>query len=166
MAFIGIQVPEGVREKLAAVDAAGEKVDPASMHITLLYLGKGTSLAQVVKAIAVCASFAQRAKPFAVGCAVRTCFPANPDDGVPVIARVVSPGIAGFREALRAELEKAGVEYSNKYPDYKPHVTLAYSPEPAADQGFEPVVWTVKDFVIWGGDEMDDRVATTCELLG
>jgi 2'-5' RNA ligase len=165
MAFIGIKVPTEVLTKLSALEVTGEKVDPSEMHITLLYLGKSVPLAQIIKAIAVCAKFAETMKPFMVGCAKQICFPANPEDGVPVIARIQSPSIVEFREAMRGELEKAGVQYSNKY-EYKPHVTLAYADEPCPDQDFEPITWTVNEFTIWGGNEMGEKVETVIQLLG
>lgn len=166
MAFIGIKVPSDTTKKFLAVEAPGERSGPDEMHITLIYLGKSTSLANIIRSVAVVASMAQNTRPFPVGCAIRTCFPENPDDGFPVIARVQSPTLAKFREELINQIEAAGVEYVNKYPDFKPHVTLSYSDTSCENMGFTPIMWTVDTVNIWGGEEMDDRVITSVELEG
>lgn len=165
MAFIGIKVPQEVAEKLSTIEVPGERSDPDEMHITLLYLGE-TSLANIIKAVAVVAAMAQKTKPFLIGCAFKTCFPENPDDGVPIIARVQSPTIMGLQEELKKLMKESGVEYKDKYPDFKPHVTLSYSNEPCDGLGFEPVVWTVESINVWGGKEMDDMMVTSIELNG
>lgn len=148
------------------VEAPGERSEPEEMHITLVYLGKKAPLNHIIKAGAVIAALAQNTKPFLVGCALRTCFPANPDSGVPVIARVQSPTLAKFRAEITQHMKEAGVEYSEKYPKFEPHITLSYSKEPCDDLGFEPIVWKVGSVAVWGGEEMTDRIITMMELEG
>jgi 2'-5' RNA ligase len=136
------------------------------MHVTLIYLGKNAPLSNIIKAFAVLASFAQKRKPFLIGCAVRTCFPENPDDGTPIIARVQSLSLAKLRSELMVEMNMAGVQYIDKYPEFKPHITLSYSDEPCEDLGFNSIVWKVNALTIWGGESMKDRVVASVELEG
>lgn len=159
MAFIGLKVPDPVAEALTALDAPGKKLSAEEKHITLFYVGKKTPLREALHAAAVCTVFARMRAPFQVGCARRVCFPENPDDGVPVIARVVSPALHAFRAKLAQAFDRHGVQYSKKYPDYKPHVTLSYSDAPCEEMPFEPVVWTVDRFILWAGDDMDEGLS-------
>lgn len=166
MAFIGIKVPKKIAQELYMIEAPGERSEPEEMHITLVYLGKMAPLAQVIRAGAVVAALAQKTKPFLVGCATRTCFSANPDSGVPVIARVQSPTIAKFRTEITKQMKEADVGYSEKYPKFEPHITLSYSEDPCDDLEFDPVIWKVGSVAIWGGEEMTDRIVTMIELEG
>lgn len=164
MAFIGIQVPPDVAEKLTAINVPGEKLSAAEKHITLFYVGKKTPLKESLQIAAVCALFAKIHSPFQVGTARVTCFPENPDDGVPIISRVISPVLHEFRARLASAFDHFGVQYSNKYPEYKPHVTLSYDRQPIPDMDIQPVVWTVDRFVLWAGDDMDEGLSMQFRL--
>lgn len=166
MAFIGIKVPEGIAQKLHRIEAPGDRLGPDEMHITMINLGRVASLTQIIKAMSVVAFAAQETKPFMVGCALRTCFPKNSDDKVPVIARIQSPAILELREELIKQIDIMGIEYNNKHPEFKPHVTLSYSQDLCENLEFEPVIWKVGSIAVWGGEEMTDRIITVMELEG
>lgn len=164
MAFIGIQVPDDVAERLTAIDVPGRKLSAQEKHITLFYVGKQTPLKDALHIAAVCALFAKIHAPFQVGTAKATCFPENPDDGVPIICRVLSPVLHEFRARLASAFDHFNVEYSKKYPEYKPHVTLSYNDQPVPDIDIPPLVWTVDRFVLWAGDDMDEGVSMQFRL--
>jgi 2'-5' RNA ligase len=169
MAFIGVKVPPEVTSQLSAIQVPGKALEQEEMHITLLYLGKGMSAYHVLSAAMGCHTVTVRWKPFTVHAAALMCFPENPEDGVPVIARVVSTELARFREEVRGAMDKMSVPYSNKYPEYKPHVTLAYAPAGSAGPAPEkigPFSWTVREVTVWGGKEMTDGIRTTLSLEG
>lgn len=166
MAFIGIQVPPDIADELTKVNVPGKKLGAAEKHITLFYVGKKTPLRDALKAAAICALFARTQSPFKVGTARVTCFPENPDDGVPIICRVLSPPLHAFRAKLASAFKRYGVEFSNKYPEYKPHVTLSYDRQSIPDMDIQPVVWTVDRFVLWAGDDMDEGMSMQFRLPG
>jgi len=137
------------------------------MHVTLLYLGKGTPVVSVLGAVMGCHLVAKAWKPFTVHAALLTSFPKNPDDGVPVIVRVVSEELMRFQKSIKAAMDRMSVPYSNKYPKYKPHVTLTYTDgETVPPSRVGPVSWEVKDLVVWGGEEMDEVISATVHLMG
>ena len=109
-------------------------------------------------------------KPFTVSTAHVTTFPPNPDDGVPIIARVVSNELVALRQAICAAFDATKIEFSKKYPDYTPHVTLGYSQDPAVnyDNAVDiqvPVVeWGAHELTLWGGDNGDTRIIVTFPL--
>ncbi len=164
MAFVGIQVPEDIAQALTQIEVPGEKLAASEKHITLFYVGKNTPLKDALKIGAACAMFARMSSPFQVGTARVTCFPENPDDGVPIICPIVSPALMSFRAKLASAFDHFGVEYSKKYPDYKPHVTLSYDRQPIADRDVSPIVWTVDRFVLWAGDDMDEGMSMQFRL--
>lgn len=165
MAFIGIEVPATVAAKLAGMGAPGSPEDPSFMHVTMVYLGKKAPLDRIVLATVVLYSLCRETKPFNAGFAMRTSFP-DRGNGSPVIARVVSPGLHEFRANLVSRLRAAGVEYDEKFPEFKPHVTMSYSDVTVPDAPMEPTVWTVGSVSMWGGDSGRERMSVDVELAG
>lgn len=166
MAFIGIKVPAEIAAALSKIEVPGEKHSPEEMHITLFYMGENMELDQIMKATAACFTVAEKTAPFQVGTALVMSFPPNPEYGYPVIARIQSPGLHEFRKLLAESMDKAGAKYSKKYPEFKPHVTLASSDEESSDTSITPLTWTVSEIILWGGEEDGNRIETKIELLG
>ena len=162
MAFLGIRVPHETARILSEINVPGEKEAPSSMHITLLYIGKEVPIDSLAEAMKAAYSVTARTKPFTVRTSRVTSFPINPDDGYPIIARVESDALHELRSTLVSTFTEAGVEFSNKYPDYKPHVTLSYSKENGLDEVTIPTVeWGAHEAVLWGGDDGDRRLVIT-----
>lgn len=166
MAFIGVKVPADAAASLARVKVPGEPVPPEEMHVTVLYLGKGIPIPDVLQATMACYLMTKRWAPFRVSARRVTCFPENPDSGVPVVARVVCPELQRLHHALKKSLDFMEIGYSKKYPDFKPHVTLAYAKKPMAGHTIQSVGWDVEELVIWGGDEGAEKIAVTLPLHG
>lgn len=159
MSFIGIKVPAEVGRMLETVDVPGERHSVSDMHVTLLYLGKGVDVVSVAKAMIATHEVASRVRPFMAWGDAISSFPSNPDDGIPIIVPINSQPLHAFRSALASRFDELGVEYSKKYPEFKPHVTLSYvkSPGPGFQAPSAPLPgyagWVVYDVVIWAGDE-------------
>jgi 2'-5' RNA ligase len=168
MSFLGIRVPHEISRLLSAIEIPGEKVPRDEMHISLLYVGKQTPIEQLVKVIMAAFPVTSECTPFTVTTRRVTSFPTNPDDGVPIIAPIESATLHDLHSSLCKAFDDAKVEYSKKYPIYKPHVTLGYSKDPGvfaemvADKDIVPAVeWGVGEIVLWGGDKGDDKLCVT-----
>jgi 2'-5' RNA ligase len=170
MSFLGIKVPHEITRLLSGIDIPGDKVSRDEMHITLLYVGKQTPIEHLVRVIMAAFRVTSQTQPFAVETRQVTSFSPNPDDGVPIIARIESPPLHDLRNALCRAFDAEKVEYSKKYPDYKPHVTLGYSQDDAvfsemvADKDIPVVEWGVGEIVLWGGDSGDEKLTVTFPL--
>ena len=151
---------------LSALEIPGNKEPTDTFHVTVLYLGDKVPIEQLGKAIIATYSVTSATTPFTVRTNRVTAFEPH-DDGTPIICPIDSPGLHELREKLTAALDKAGVEYSKKFPIFVPHMTLGYSKDPgvyadhAADQDFPTVEWGAAELVLWGGDEGDDRLVAT-----
>jgi 2'-5' RNA ligase len=147
MAFLYIAVPLEVADLLSQIPVPDEREPQESYHITLAYLGDDTAPDQIAKAMAAASTAAESVRPFVVSTCLVTSFPGNPS-GVPVIAKVESPALITFQAKLLLALDAAGVEYSKKYPEYRPHITLAYAKAATADLPISPLSFTVPGFCI------------------
>jgi 2'-5' RNA ligase len=168
MAFLGIKVPNDIGRLLSEIEIPGEKVSRDTMHVTILYVGKETPIEQLVKVILAAYGVTSQTKPFTVETRRVSAFSPNPDDGVPIIALVESPALHNLKDALCAAFDASGVEYNKKYPVYRPHVTLGYTPdagvfaEQVAEKDIVPgVEWGVGEMVLWGGDSGDEKLTVT-----
>lgn len=163
MAFIGLKVPHETARLLGQVKVDGDKVDLSEMHVTVLFLGSNVPIETVTEATKVAYEVTSQTKPFTVATELVTSFPKNPD-GIPIIARVESEPLHELRKALTAAFDAAGIAYDKKYPEYKPHVTLAYlhgAEKAPPDQKLPPLEWGAGEMVLWGGDSGDDKLTVT-----
>lgn len=168
MAFLGIQVPAIAAAKLSSIDIPnGRKLKPEEMHVTLLYLGKDTPLISALGAVMGCHTVARKWKPFTVHAALLTSFPKNPDDGIPIIVRVLSNELMQFREEILKAMERMSIPYSIKHPEYKPHVTLTYTDkEKVIPTKIQPVSWIVDRMTVWAGNDMGSVVSSDIFFMG
>lgn len=168
MAFLGIAVPAQTARLIAEVDygGIGQAVPSSEYHITMIYLGKDVPIETISAAIPAIFSVTSRTKPFTVQTSRASTFPGN-EDGVPIIARIQSNALHTLRSDIGQALDVAGIEYSKKYPEYKPHLTLAYSSEPLeqpVDVEFPVIEWGAHELSLWGGDKGDNRLIVTFPL--
>ncbi len=166
MAFVGLRVPHDAARLLEGVKVPGDRLSASDMHVTILYLGKGLPMVQVAKAMVACSVVTEAQPPFGVSVSRVSSFPRNKDDGFPVICPVDSPELHSLRSALRASFQKLGVPFSDKWPEFRPHVTMSYVKDlPDGVEGFSfdqplpgPLSFTALELTIWGGDKGDGRV--------
>lgn len=169
MAFIGLRVPYEAAKLLEISPVPGERQRASDMHVTILYLGKGTPMVQVAKAMVVLDMLASSVRPFTISLKKITNFPRNPDDGWPVICPVASPELQRIHSSLKAALSKYGVPFSNKYPEYKPHVTMSYVREESPGFSFnselpDVLPISVHELTLWGGEREGRQLIVTVPL--
>lgn len=169
MAFMGLKVPAGIARILESVkDVPGDRHSASDMHVTILYLGKGLPVTDVAKAMCAAYQVTSRTRPFACGLTEMSSFPGG-DDGVPVICPVLSPDLHALQSAMKAEFDRLGVSYLDKYPDYSPHVTMSYVTDGSLEsygQGLPgPLAWTASELVIWGGDDGDEVLSVSMPFV-
>lgn len=160
MAFIGLPVQYEVSRLLSQIEVPGKRVPRDEAHITTASFGSNVPIDRISKAIVVAYEVAARTKPIRLLVEEVTSFPKG-DDGVPIIGSVSSPELMSFREDLCKSFDRGGIEYSKKYPIYKPHVCLAYAEEPLESMVVGPFEWTAYEMVLWGGDSGDDKIFIT-----
>lgn len=166
MAFIGIAVPHATARLFGEIDVPGDKSAVGAMHITIMYVGKNVAIDVLGKAMEATYAVASKTRPFTVRASRVASFPIDPDDedGHPVIARVDSDALHTFRNALVASFDELGVEYDNKFPVYRPHVTLSYADEAVEEFTIPTLEWGAHEIVLWGGDTEDRRLSITFPL--
>ena len=158
MAFVGLRVPHDIARVLSTLDVPGRREDPGFYHLTILYVGKDLPIEDIAKATIAVFEVSQETAPFLLRTSKVTSFDDH-GDGFPVHCEIVSPGLQALHGRLKASFDRHGVEYSKKWPVYKPHMTLAYSPERVEDRAIPPVEWGASEVVFWGGDEGDQRIS-------
>jgi 2'-5' RNA ligase len=154
-------MPAETGRLLSEIEVPGEAVDFGHAHITVVYLGDDVPLEQVLKAAGVCFEVAQAMRP--IKCATRhtQCFPPGDEGKHPIICPIDSPDLHVVKAAIDAGLDAAGVPFSKKWPEYRPHTTLAYADAPCDTIQFDPIEWTAFELTVWGGDHRDSRIVIT-----
>lgn len=164
MAALMIQVPEETARVLHEIPVPGtkEQHDP---HITVMYLGKDIPIERISKMLPVIYDVTSQTLPFSVATSHVSNFPGG-DDGVPVIAKINSPALHRFRDALCKAFEDAGLPYDKKFPIYKPHTTLAYAPDPetTVDIDIPEISWGAHELVLWGSNRGTGRLVVKFPL--
>lgn len=163
MALLSIRVPSEIGSLLAQVPVPGTKEQKDTLHITLVYLGDDVPMERVAQAALACFGVAETTRPFTVSTKLVTTFEGKEGE-IPVICRVESDALHAFQKRLCEAFDAAGIEYSKKFPEYKPHITLSYAPERPADKAIPEVSFTVSDFVLWAGDDGENKMVVKLPL--
>lgn len=157
MALIGFAVPQATVRILSEIEVPGVKEPEANFHITVLHMPGDPSIGEVADAMEAAYSVASKIRPFTARVSRVTQFPKG-DDGYPVICPVESPELQEVWEELKKACDERDVNYSDKFPVFKPHVTLAFAEEPMEDLEIAPIEWGAHELVVWGGDRGDRRI--------
>lgn len=163
MALIGIKVPEDIAEKLSKIKVPGKKENPEKMHITMFYFEKLPSIEEAAKTCICLFKTLKKVEPFKVSIKNIFCFPEN-SYGAPVVCKVESEDLLDLRNKIKRSLDKDNIAYSDKYPEYKPHVTLSYANKPIDDFKIDKISWKVEELVLWAGEDYDDGMSATFTL--
>jgi len=164
VAFIGLRLPSIAATNLSEIQVPGDAIPMKEMHVTLAFLGEKVPIESVFRSMVCCYMAAKEFKPFDLTAAPVMSFSPDPEGRIPVIARLVTPALFALRERVVELLEKNGVEYSKRHPQYKPHVTLSYAQEPVKLQVIKPVRWGAEWMTVWGGEEADQGIFCEIEL--
>jgi 2'-5' RNA ligase len=152
MAALMFQVPADTARVLHEIPVPGEK-ELGDSHITVMYLGKDVPIDRISTMLPVIYDITSKTVPFSVATNHVSNFPGG-DDGVPVIARITSPALHRFRDELCAAFDEAELPYDTKFPEFKPHTTLAFSsdPETSVDLDIPEISWGAHELMLWGSD--------------
>lgn len=155
MAWLGLVVPPETGRILESVEVPGQREKASDMHVTVLYMGDvpvDVAAAGMVAAVSV----AKLQAPFLCACDSVDSFPPNPEYGIPVIAPVIAPAIHDLHAKLVLAFDAAGLPYSKKFPEFKPHVTLARNLGQDAKPYSAPLPgqcsWVASELFVWGGE--------------
>lgn len=156
MAFIGFSVPADAALLLEGLDVPGDRESASDMHVTVVHLGKDVPMVQLAKAMLVAHECARATRPMTFSVGKVASFPGG-DDGVPVICPLDSPALQALNALLKQELRRFGIPFSDKWPDFRPHVTLGYVKDAPPDLVVEqdlpsPVLFSVSELCLWGGN--------------
>jgi len=167
MAILCLKVPQGIAKTLSGIDVPGEQVPTDEKHITILNLGDNLPVDLIGKTVIAVARATETIKPFHVEVAGYSCFPKGDSGMVPVICPVKSDELHAVHSVLAKALDSADIEYSKKFPEYKPHVTLSFADETVNEKTFKTSLgWTATELVLWCGDHGDERIYTVFDFLG
>lgn len=119
---------------------------PGHLHVTLFHLGDWAALPQEIVDLAKAAASQVAAEPFDAAFARAESF----RNSTGVYPFVLTGDVAPWRAlhaALGAALKKAGLGGATQG-EFKPHVTLTYDRLRIKPLKMEPLIWTVRDFVL------------------
>lgn len=162
MAFVGLAVPGSASRLFGDIEVPGEKTPRDHHHVTLAYIGDDVPIETLAEAIKATYAVTATTRPFTVRTSRVSSFPVDSDEqGHPVVAHIESDELHELRARLTDRFKDAGVDFSKKFPKYKPHVTLAYAPEAVEEFRIPTIEWGAHEVVLWGGDEGDQRLTVT-----
>lgn len=156
MAMIGLKVPEEICERLAKISVPGKKISPEEMHITMFYFEDKLKIKDVVNIVQAMYEVTKKFDAIPIKGNVISTFKKG-DDGVPVIVSILSEDLIDIRKKMAKKFDDADIKYSKKWPEFKPHLTLSYSPKEMEDKKLEKnISWKASEVVLWAGDWHSD----------
>lgn len=118
---------------------------PDRFFVSLLGLGAHAGLPPAFVGGAFDAAAAIAAAPFEVAFDRAVSFLGRPRPLV-LCSEDDIPELIAFQRGLGDAIQKAGLGRAK--PQYTPHVTMLYDERAIEDHAVEPVIWTVRDFVL------------------
>lgn len=155
MAMIAVPISRDIARLFTQIDVPGER-EPSD-HITLSYLGDKLQTSTITKLMPLILEITSKTSPFLVTCKRITTFPKG-DKGYPIIAQLQSEPLNNLREKIIRVMDRQGIEYSKKYPEFKPHVTLSFSKKKIKNIRFNKIQWLINSVSLYGGDETDEKI--------
>ena len=121
-----IPLPKNLAKKFPSL---GQE-DTSPSHVTFLYIGEYKDCAKQSELVRVLKDVCRRWWPVcqAVLGDVDYFDHHDKDRRVPHVCVDFDKDLSGFRQRVKQEITDAGLEVGDKFPEYKPHVTLAYMP--------------------------------------
>lgn len=161
--MLGLAVPPATARILSELDVPGKREDVSHYHVTLLHLGDEVPIEDVSEMMVAAYSAVKATPPFTVTTSEVKTFPKGPD-GFPVICPIASPELHELHSTLCRKFDELGLDYSKKFPVYRPHMTLAYSPDNFEGFQITPVSWGAHELTLWGGDSGSGRILINIPL--
>jgi 2'-5' RNA ligase len=146
---IFIKLPTDLNSKFPTL-----KEDDSPAHITTLYLGS-QDYDMEDKIIISAYEVAENIEPFECELNGLGYFPKNQDGVKVAFVKVKSSGLHSLRNKLVKSVNEHKVEWENTWPEFKPHVTLAYMEDLDAEYGKKIPTgkWTCGSMEVWGFDK-------------
>lgn len=156
MAMIGLKIPDEVIDRLSKISVPGKKLPKEEMHITMFYFENKLKIKDVVKIVQAMYDVTKKFESLSIRGVTLSTFKKG-DDGVPIIIPILSEDLLDLRKKLAKKLDNEEVNYSKKWPEFKPHLTLAYSPKEMEDKKLDKSIsWKASEVVLWAGDWHSD----------
>ena len=150
--MIGLKVPEEICERLAKISVPGKKISPEEMHITMFYFEDKLKIKAVVNIVQAMYEVTKKFDEIPIKGNVISTFKKG-DDGVPIIIPILSEDLLNIRNKMAKKFDETDIKYSKKWPEFKPHLTLAYSPKEMEDKKLEKnISWKASEVVLWAGE--------------
>lgn len=130
MALVAFTIPPNVgRRLMPKPEVPGDLEELEQYHITLAYIDEASSPTNMAALLEAVAELTERSAPISAVVEEISNFNKG-EDGYPIVCHVESKALHQFQKDLLKVLDKAGIEYSKKWPEYRPHITLSYAQEP------------------------------------
>lgn len=156
MAMIGLKVPEEISERLVKISVPGKKSAAEEMHITMFYFEDKLSIKDVTKIVQAMYEVTKKNEPLHIKGTTVSTF-GKGDDGIPVIIPIVSEDLMTIRKKMAKKFDEAEIDYSKKWPEFKPHLTLSYSPKKMEDKKLDKnISWKATEIILWAGEWSSD----------
>jgi len=145
-----IPLPKDLAKKFPSL--GNEDTSPS--HVTFLYIGDFKGKKQQDQLVEILKDCCRRWWPL---CEARLgkleYFDQHDQDRrVPHVTVEFDKDLAGFKQRIKQELTDAGIAVGDKFPEFKPHVTLAYMP--GMDSKWNDEVpqgsWRFEEMEVWG----------------
>lgn len=145
-----IPLPKNLAKKFPSL---GQE-DTSPSHVTFLYIGDFKGSAKQEELVRVLKDVCRRWWPVckAVLGELQYFDHHDKDRRVPHVSVDFDKDLSSFRHRVKQELTDAGIEVGDRFPEYKPHVTLAYMPGMDAEwKGKVPKgSWSFDKMEVWG----------------
>ena len=161
MSMVSVPVPREVSRLFTTLEIDGNRTP--SDHITILNLGDALLMETIVKTIPFIYNITSNMDPFLVTAKRITTFPSG-ENGYPIIAPVEAPQLHELHNKLKRVFKRNNINYSDKYPKYKPHVTLGYHNKKINKIKLPKTQWQVNEIALYCGDQQDERIYVSFPL--
>lgn len=156
MAMIGLKIPEEVAERLSKISVPGKKLPKEEMHITMFYFENKLNIKDILKITQIMYNVSKKIEPIHIKGTTISTFKKG-DDGVPIIVQIVSEDLSIFRKKMAQKFDDEDIDYSKKWPEFNPHLTLSYSSKEMEDKKLDKnISWKASEVVFWAGDWHSD----------
>jgi len=146
-------LPKEIACQFPSIGKEGEDSSPA--HVTVLYIGDMPRQFEK-KLIKVVGSICEKIRPFKLRLGRPRKF-VNDEGQIILHSPVKSNRLHKLNDLLKQELMNNQINVVNKFPEYKPHVTIAYCNSRKELKAFKDVhpegEWMIDSLWVWGGAE-------------
>lgn len=154
MSMIALKIPSNISDKLSKIKVDGKKELPQEYHITMFYFDGKLKIDDICKITKIMNSVLGRYSPPKISFKEISHFQKG-DNGFPVIISILSDELIEIRKSLVKVFDKEKINYSKKWPEFKPHITLAYSKKEPTDQSIDKYSWNATELVLYAGDKFE-----------